>query len=263
MINHDLVIEHNLHRIMKRCFLPWFRHAHEQEMLRRNEEICRENKIKFDRMMEEAEEAVQELMALEKARDEKIKAANEEARRIEREKRFKEAQDRIAKQKAEDKRLILAVQREERQRRVNKAMRAMKEQFKAVWAERTETMLQKAYNRITAYIENKENKLAIDMKFEQLKREFFQPPTPENMERERVLSSVKNIVFLFLQAKLRADLISLPDLVRKFDKGHKGYLTYSEFKDMVMSIGANISPAKISSVRACHDCCTASVPRAN
>jgi hypothetical protein len=251
MINHELSIEHNIKRTMKRCLLPWYRYSHEKELARRNEEICRENKIKFDRMMEEAEEAAQLLIRLENERAERERLANEEARRLDREKRLKDAQERVAKQKEEDKKLILSVQKEERQRRVNKATRAMKESFKAVWAEKTDTMLKKARNRITAYVENKENTLAIDMKFDQLKREFFQPPTPENMQREAVLSSVKNIVFLYLQAKLRADLINLPDLVHKFDKGHKGYLTYSEFKEMITSIGANISPAKISSVGIC------------
>ena len=40
------------------------------------------------------------------------------------------------------------------------------------------------------------------MKFEQLKREFFQPPTPENREREQILSSYKNILFLYIQGKM-------------------------------------------------------------
>jgi hypothetical protein len=248
MINHELAVDHNIKRTMKRCLLPWFRYAHEIEVARRNEEICRENKIKFDRMMEEAEGAAQLLIKLENERAERERLANEEARRLDREKRLKEAQDRVAKQKEEDKKLVLSVQREERQHRVDKVMRDMKANFKAVWAEKTEVMLQKAKNRIAAYIQNKDNTLAIDMKFEQLKREFFQPPTPENMEREAVLSSLKNIVFLYLQAKLRADLINLSDLVKKFDKGKKGFLTYSEFKEMIISIGADLSPAKISAV---------------
>ena len=120
--------------------------------------------------------------------------------------------------------------------------------FKAEWEEKTEVLLAKAHSRISAYIENKDNKLAIDLRFEQLKREFFQPPTPENKAREEALSSLKNIVFLYLQAKLRADLIKLSDILPRFDKNKKGYLTYSEFKEMILSIGADISPAKISAV---------------
>ena len=40
------------------------------------------------------------------------------------------------------------------------------------------------------------------MKFEQLKREFFQPPAPENRERELILSSYKNILFLYIQGMM-------------------------------------------------------------
>jgi hypothetical protein len=50
-----------------------------------------------------------------------------------------------------------------------------------------------------------------------------QPPTPENQEREKILSSLKNITFLYIQAKLRAELIDLHDLLPKFDMGHKVY----------------------------------------
>ena len=248
MINHEMVVRHDLHRILRGCMMPWYRYAHEKELARRNEEICRENKLKFDRSMEEAEEAAQELMKLERDRAERERLRLEEERRLDREQRLKEAQDRLARQKEEEKKLVLSVQKEERERRVDKVMKQMKANFKALWEEKTEVLLHKAKSRITAYIENKDNTLAIDMKFEQLKREFFQPPTPENTEREAVLSSLKNIVFLYLQAKLRADLINLSDLVRKFDKGGKGFLTYSEFKEMILSIGADISPAKISAV---------------
>lgn len=177
-----------------------------------------------------------------------FKREAEEARRQDREKRLKDAQARTAKAKEEERKLLLSVQKEERQRRVDKVMRKIKDDFRREWEEKTEVVLAKAKSRITAYIENKDNKLAIEMKFEQLKREFFQPPTPENVERERVLSFLKNIVFLYLQAKLRADLIKLSDLLPKFDKGKKGFLTYSEFKEMIKSIGADINPAKISAI---------------
>ena len=249
MINIELCIEHNIKRILKNSMMPWFRYAHEKVLAVRNEAICRENKIKFDRTMEEAESNVRELMRLEDERNERFRLAAEEEQKKERQKRLKDAQDRVARQKEEDRKLTLSVQKEERQHRVDKVMKAMKRNFKEVWKEKTADMLQKAKNKITAYIENPDNKLAIDMKFEALKREFFQPPTPENMEREKILSSLKNIVFLYLQAKLRADLIELSDILAKFDRGHKGYLTYGEFKEMIMSIGAEISPAKISAVR--------------
>ncbi len=59
MINHDVALEHDAHRILKKAMLPWFRYAHENEIARRNEEMSRENKIAFDRMMEQAEASAQ------------------------------------------------------------------------------------------------------------------------------------------------------------------------------------------------------------
>ena len=47
------------------------------------------------------------------------------------------------------------------------------------------------------------------MKFEQLKREFFQPPTPENREREQILSSYKNILFLYIQGKMAMMMVRM------------------------------------------------------
>jgi hypothetical protein len=248
MINLELVVEHDRHRILRHALLPWRRYAHEKEVARRNEEIVRENKIRFDRRMEEAEGAAQELMRLEREREQRALQQAEEARKLDRVRRLEEAKGRAAQSKEEEKKFVLSVQKEERARRVNKELRKMRRAFKKEWVGKTEAMLAKARSRITSYIENKENALAIEMKFELLKREFFQPPTPENAAREKLLSSLKNIVFLYVQAKLRADMIKMADLMPRYDKGKKGYLTYGELKELINSIGADINPAKISAI---------------
>ena len=65
-------------------------------------------------------------MRLEQERDARFAKAIEDAKQLERQTRLKEAQDRVAKSKAEDRKLVLSVQKEERRRRVDKVMKKMK-----------------------------------------------------------------------------------------------------------------------------------------
>mmetsp|Transcript_21860 Transcript_21860/g.48872 ORF Transcript_21860/g.48872 Transcript_21860/m.48872 type:complete len:1042 (-) Transcript_21860:89-3214(-) len=248
VLNLEMAVDHERRAVLRKHLLPWFRWSHEVVVARRAEEVTRENEVRFRRMMDEADETALELVRLEGARVERARAAEEERVRAERAEALRAAVERAGKQRAEDRLLLLAVQKEERERRGRKALKKLKKGFRDEWKGKTGAMLMRAKNRISAYIENKENRMAIDMKFDALKRDFFQPPTPENAAREGILSSLKNITFLYIQAKLRAELIDLHDLLPKFDLGHKGYLTYSEFKALVTSIGADVDPAKMSAM---------------
>ncbi len=102
--------------------------------------------------------------------------------------------------------------------------------------------------RIDAYIADEYNQLAIQMKFEKLKREFFAPPSRENAAREIILTSHKNIVFLFLDAKLRNDNLTMQKVLYKWDKDKRGYLTYDEFKAMIKALGVKLNPSQMSHV---------------
>ncbi|MGL1475033.1 hypothetical protein ACSTIT_23580, partial [Vibrio parahaemolyticus] len=85
--------------------------------------------------------------------------------------------------------------------------------FTISFQEKAQDFFLRAKDRITAYVENPDNKLAIDLKFQQLKREFFANPSPETRERERVLSSYKNILFLYIEAKLLLENKEIMDLL--------------------------------------------------
>jgi len=105
-----------------------------------------------------------------------------------------------------------------------------------------------AKDKITAFIKSPDNKIAIDIRFEKLKKTFFMNPSPETVERERILSSLTNIVLLYIKAKLTEvwikycgyfvefsrvqnlqDKLILSEIIIKFDEGNKNYLTYDEF----------------------------------
>ncbi len=133
--------------------------------------------------------------------------------------------------------MLLEIQRDERKRQLAKKMKKMKDDFNNEWDLKSIDLRLKAKNRITSYIENPNNKLTIDMRFERLKREFYQPPTPETVEREKMLTDPKNIAFLYVDAKLRATNTVIADLIPSFDRRGKGYLTYTEFEALLLSTG--------------------------
>ena len=60
----------------------------------------------------------------------------------------------------------------------------------------------RAKDKIKAFIESPDNKIALEIKFEKVKQNFFLPPSAETAHREKALSSLTNIVLLFIQAKL-------------------------------------------------------------
>ena len=66
----------------------------------------------------------------------------------------------------------------------------------------------RAKDKIHAFLTNPENKIAIDIRFEKLKANFEMAPSKETAAREKALSSLANIVLLFVQAKLNEVLIS-------------------------------------------------------
>ena len=127
-------------------------------------------------------------------------------------------------------------------------MKKLKKKFNKKWTHRRLKMLEDSRLRVEKYIDNIENTIAIIMKFEKLKKEFFAPPSVENRERELILTNPKNIVFLFLEAKLEEQNIKLKDIIRHFDTESRGYLTHEEFIKMIKSLGVKLNPVQINDV---------------
>ena len=216
--------------------------------VKRMENVMIENKMDFDKSMREADEMAHELIKLEQAKIEAAKvvvAAADEVAKVERlEKAKKYAQD----VKKADKRVIIQAQKDVRRRRVRKEMAAFKKKFAKRWEIKKEDFAEKARKRIDAYCADEYNEMAIEMKFEKIKREFYAPPSRDNRFREEILTNHKNIVFLFLDAKLRKDGLTMTKVLYKFDKEKKGYLLYDEFKAMVKVLGVKLNPSQLSHV---------------
>jgi len=217
-------------------------------MNKRIEFLALENKMAFDRMMAAADTQALEIIEVEKAKIERERIAREAAEEIEKKRLQDEAKVRKEREKLENEKIILASQREVRRKRVKAQMKKVKNNFIAAAARKYKEIIDRAKRKITAYCEDPSNVLAIEMRYERLKREFFAPPSPETAEREKILTSHKNIVFLYLDAKLRSDGLDMAKVIFKFDKQKRGFLTYDEFKAMIKALGVKLNPAQINSV---------------
>ena len=62
------------------------------------------------------------------------------------------------------------------------------------------------------------------------------PPCPENAAREKLMTDPKNIAFLYLQAKMEMEDLRLKDVIPKFDKDKKGWLTHDQFREMMKAL---------------------------
>lgn len=247
MNNMEVSTYANRCRLLKRCIRPWFALAHAAALAERQDMIARENKITFDRKIADTEAAFAELLALEKARDERKAAELKAWEDQEKQRKLEEYKTKVKMEKYTEKKCILAQQREERSERIEKELKTMKKKFKKEWDGKEKEFILKAKERMAAYIENKENESALDMKFEALKRDFYAFPSPETKERERMHSSYRNILFLYIEAKIRYEGYSLEKLIADYDHLKKGFLTFAELTKYVRSINTCLNEAQITS----------------
>eukprot|EP00981_Chlorochromonas_danica_P014826 scaffold8997_cov171-Ochromonas_danica.AAC.1 len=245
--NEEVAAYHCRVRLFKMVLLPWARVAHEAVLLERQEMLARANKIAFDRRMEETEKAFAELLQLEAQRDERLAKERLALEEEERQRKLEEYRARVKMEKYTEKCLIESIQREARSKRIEKEMKSMKKRFKKQWEHNEKDLLLKAKERVTVYLENKENLPAFEMKFQSVKRDFFAYPTPETKERERTLASYRNILFLYIEARIKYDGLTVDKIIEDYDHLKKGYLSFAEFTKFIRSINTCLNEAQITS----------------
>lgn len=246
MNNWELAECHDYERICRPIFKAWGSYATWEARQKRFELVVLERQEDFNKRMAATDQLVAEMIQMEKEKIEKQKLEEAEQRVIEKKNRLENAKIRAQKDRMDDQRLIKSVQREARRVRIFKQMKKMKKEFNKAWVKRREEMLRKSAVRVREYLAVPENKVAIIMKFEKLKKEFYAPPARENMEREKRLSNPKNIVFLYLEAMLTKHNMDLKRVIPKFSKETPGVLTYDEFAGMVRTLGINMNPVQIN-----------------
>jgi hypothetical protein len=77
--------------------------------------------------------------------------------------------------------------------------------------------------RAQAFIDSEDSKIHMKLRFRQLKIETFQAPSPETAMREKQITSMKNITFLFIENKLREENATFAQILPNFDSDQKGF----------------------------------------
>ena len=83
-------------------------------------------------------------------------------------------------------------------------------------------MVEIAIKEAQAYTTSPEAKQDMEVRLIKLKSDFYRTPGPATSEREKQLCSPKNIVFLYIEAKLMSLGVVMEHMVEEFDKEKKG-----------------------------------------
>jgi hypothetical protein len=171
--------------------------------------------------MVEAEVLVHEMNEIElKKREDEAKI--EEGRLLkDKQGRLEAARTRAQAEKKADIKLTLSIQRDGRRAKIKKVMKKMKKDFQKYWVIKKEENLDAARRRTAGYLADKDNEMAVQIKFERLRDKFYEPPSRDNVEREKRITSIKNIVFLYLESKLEENDLTIKEVMAKFDTDKK------------------------------------------
>jgi hypothetical protein len=115
-------------------------------------------------------------------------------------------------------------QRHYRRKRIRQELEKLKEDFQKKWVAKREEYLEAARLEALEYLNDPTKMFEVKRKIAHVREKFFEPPLPENQDREKVISSPLNIAFLFFEAKLRQKKLSVRKAVKIFDSEKKGTL---------------------------------------
>ena len=159
---------------------------------------------------------IQNIRAVEK------RLKEEEEARLALELKLQLAAEEAQKRKDDEERLLRIVQREMRRKHIESEIALMLKKFNKKYERIKYDLIESAKAKIKAYLANKNNKINIDARFKNMKKEFYAPPTPESIEKEKMMTSYKNIIFAHLDVKLKSAGIQLKETIAQFDKQNKG-----------------------------------------
>jgi hypothetical protein len=246
--NNEIAEENYFYVLMKKCVQSWGVYACSIAKAKRDEIIALENQNFIRDVMIETEESAQLLVKLELERAQKKKEELAKAKEEERALRLRVAKQRAQADKVAESRWLLEMQSDIRKKRVAKQMSKMRKKFAKMWNAKEDEMIATAGTRAQEYHAQEEHALEMELRTVKLKKAFFEPPSVDNAEREKIISNPKNIVFLYLEAKMAESKMQLKEVIPKFDLNNKGYLSYDEFRNVINSLQVGISANQVTQV---------------
>lgn len=127
--NEEVAMEHRFILYTWKVLTKWHQWAKKTAHDRRMEYVAQENQMAFQKMMEEADNDVKELVELEKRRIERKEAAVEEIKKEKKAEKREKAKAFIQSEREKDRVYTLTVQRNKRRQRVRKTLKQMKKKF--------------------------------------------------------------------------------------------------------------------------------------
>ena len=246
--NNEIADENYFYVLMKKCITAWATHACGIAKEKRDEIIALENQNFIRDVMIETEENSRLLMKLELERNQKKKEEEAAAKEQARARRLQVAKQRAQADKAAESRWLLELQKDIRRRRVAKQMSRMRKKFAKMWNAKENEMIEAAAVRAQEYYDQEDHALEMELRMLKLKKAFFEPPSVDNADREKIISDPKNLVFLYLEAKMTESRMELKEVIPKFDLNNKGYLSYDEFRNVINSLQVGITANQVTQV---------------
>lgn len=105
-------------------------------------------------------------------------------------------------ERAEEDALVLARQRDSRRARVKRELEELHEQFNATWKAKGEYIRSTAMSKLQQWLRSSETQMHLQDEFAELKQNYYEPPSPDNREKEVALNDPKNLVAIQIEAKL-------------------------------------------------------------
>lgn len=247
-INHELADHYFYHTHGRHHFMAWFTFSHEKVLARRHELICADNQAALFRRMEEADVAAAEIIAAEKMLREKRKADEDYKVKMEQQQKLAAEKAKQFREKQMEEQLILSMQRDQRKKQLYNRMKLIKKKFKDEWNVKLKDVEHAARVRAQAFIDSDESKIHMMLKLDQLRKETYAAPSPETMEKEKRITSMKNITFLFIENKLTEENATFAQILPNFDEEQKGYLTHDQFRKMIRAMGVKLTDVQVTEV---------------
>tara|TARA_B100000482_G_C12607869_1_gene297814 strand:- start:400 stop:2334 length:1935 start_codon:yes stop_codon:yes gene_type:complete len=231
--------------LVKRFFAGWHSHVHFVKLARTAEEDSIRNQIYLTAMIQGAgQELAATIMADEqnqrsKREDGKQRALSDKLHTLAWKTRRRQAEH------AADDRVKLAVQQDARAKRIaeNKEDRAAS--FHAAWAAIERQYIEEQRLATRRWLDSGASKNHVSKEFKRIKREFYRPPTPRSMERERNLKALSSIVLIKMEAILFQKGIVMEHFIRQYDEDSSGFLSHNEFRSLVKDLPIDLSAEQI------------------
>ena len=241
----DQAVKFMCDNLKKNLFREWRYHINFVKAARTSEEDSIRNQIYLTEVMREADRELvtkamaHELIHLRKKVDGKQQALSDKLHAL----AWKTRRCQAARV-AED-RVKLAVQQDERAKRIAKNKEDRAASFHAAWAAIETQHIEEQRFATRLWLDSRASKNHVLKEFKKIKREFYRPPTPRSMGREANLKSLSSIVLIKMEAVLFQKGIVMEHFVRQYDEDCSGFLSHNEFRSLVKDLPLDLSAEQI------------------